>query len=431
VQDHRIDRLAALQRRSYNPVQPSEGAQQLGAVGAIGFLGLIGWGLVRLVRRDPVGADPAVAPLAFGTLVAVLCATIGGFSLLFALAGLTEMRSWNRISVMIAFFSFAFVALLIERGTAWLSARHPAVMRGGIVLGIVLPVLLVGALIDETTSAALPNYEASKVAFVRDRAFVRSVEASLPKGAAVFQLPYIPFPETPPRFGMADYDHVRGYLHSRDLNWSYGEVKGRHGDWQDGAAALPAGQMIPALIGAGFSAIWLDTAGYEDHGAALTAALASRLGSPLETSRYRVFDLRSVRGRVADAQRVKAAGEAVIHPVEAAYPSSWAPPEFPDGHVLRRSPASASVLLNNTLGRARSVTVSLLAQGTGGPVRLSIRHPGGVATIDLATTLQPLTLRFTLPAGGGGLRFEATSPIAVADLRVADDAIAAASIAAT
>ena len=179
VQEHRIDRLAAFQKRSYNPTLPSEGAQQLGTVGAIGFVGLIGWGLARMARRDPVGADAEVGPLAFGTLVMVLCGTIGGFSVVLALLGLTEIRSWNRVSVMIAFFAFAFVALGIERGAEWLTDRRPAVMRGGVTLAVALPILLIGALIDETTSAALPNYAASSTAFVRDRAFVQRVEASL------------------------------------------------------------------------------------------------------------------------------------------------------------------------------------------------------------------------------------------------------------
>ena len=49
-------------------------------------------------------------------------------------------------------------------------------------------------------------------------------------GAMVFQLPYRRFPETQPLARMADYDLMRGYLHSDDLRWSYGFMKGRPGD---------------------------------------------------------------------------------------------------------------------------------------------------------------------------------------------------------
>ena len=47
----------------------------------------------------------------------------------------------------------------------------------------------------------------------------------------IFQMPYRPFPEAPALGAIADYDLFRGYLHSDDLRWSYGIVKGRGEDW--------------------------------------------------------------------------------------------------------------------------------------------------------------------------------------------------------
>ena len=58
-----------------------------------------------LSRRD-------VAMLSMGvlTVVGILMATISGFSILVFGFGIRELRSWNRISVFIAFFAFVTVA---------------------------------------------------------------------------------------------------------------------------------------------------------------------------------------------------------------------------------------------------------------------------------------------------------------------------------
>ena len=48
----------------------------------------------------------------------------------------------------------------------------------------------------------------------------------------MFQLPYLYFPEAPSTAHLGPYDLVRGYLHSDDLAWSWGAVRGRGADWQ-------------------------------------------------------------------------------------------------------------------------------------------------------------------------------------------------------
>ena len=60
-----------------------------------------------------------------------------------------------------------------------------------------------------------------------DAAFVADTEDALGSSASIFRFPYVPFPENPPVVGMTDYDHLRGYVHSDTLHWSYGGAKGR------------------------------------------------------------------------------------------------------------------------------------------------------------------------------------------------------------
>ena len=78
---------------------------------------------------------------------------------------------------------------------------------------------------------------------------------------------------------MADYAHLRGYMHSNTLRWSYGAVKGRNSDWMLSLPTDP-NQFIKSLRTKGFKGIWLNTLGYEDGGLSVIADL-ERAGSTI------------------------------------------------------------------------------------------------------------------------------------------------------
>ena len=71
---------------------------------------------------------------------------------------------------------------------------------------------------------------------------------------------------------MPDYSHLRGYMHSNTLRWSYGAVKGRNSDWMLSLPTDP-NELIEVLRTKNFKAIWLDTLGYEDSGLSVIADL--------------------------------------------------------------------------------------------------------------------------------------------------------------
>jgi phosphoglycerol transferase len=77
---------------------------------------------------------------------------------------------------------------------------------------------------------------------------------------------------------MADYDLMRGYLHSDDLRWSYGFMKGRPGDPSPALAELPTEQMARDVAAAGFSGIYIDRFGYDDNAASLERELTAATG---------------------------------------------------------------------------------------------------------------------------------------------------------
>ena len=135
-----------------------------------------------------------------------------------------------------------------------------------------------------------------EIQYWQDGYFIRQIEGSVPSHSMIYQLPYVPFPETPPAHEMKDYDEMRGYLHSGSLRWSYGAMKGRGTDrWLSAIGAQPVDQMLHSVATAGFAGIYIDRYGYADHAAAIESQLKKLLDEePLvsETGRLSFFLLR-------------------------------------------------------------------------------------------------------------------------------------------
>jgi phosphoglycerol transferase len=104
------------------------------------------------------------------------------------------------------------------------------------------------------------------------------VEGQLAEGASVVQLPHEPFPE-PPLGPRPIYEPAKGYLHSSDLRWSWGAMRGRPDDWSALYATRPAAELVPAAREAGFEAIVVDKLAYPDGGVATESDLRRVLGT--------------------------------------------------------------------------------------------------------------------------------------------------------
>ena len=276
---HRIEALGALKYR-YNlgPLVNENDTASLGLIGSIGFLLLV----FRLFhkRRE----SPMLDQLSWLNISALLLGTIGGFGVLFALLVSAQIRAYNRISVFIAFFSIVAVALVLDPFYRSLKGRGPQI---GFLL--VLGLLAVAGVYDQTATTFffVPEYEKIKTEYRSDADFISGIEASLPAGAMIFQLPYVPFPESPPVNKMVqDHEHFKGYLHSRALRWSYGVINGEKDDvWQKSIVTKPVAEFVNEIIQKGFSGIYLNRNGYQDDGAKLEAELSALLGMKPATSR--------------------------------------------------------------------------------------------------------------------------------------------------
>jgi len=275
--DHPVEKARALSVRYNTPSNENE-SSALGIVAGLGLIVLLAIAFGRLVG----GSGPALLPdkLALLAVAALMLGTVGGGGAMFAWIVTPVIRAYNRISIFIALLSVAAAMIAIDAlvrriGSHWKERRLVA-MLSAVVVGLF-------ALWDQTIA-----FDQARVApaFLQDREVIQRAEAQLPADTMVYQLPYHPYPETRPASAMADYDLLRGFLHSTRLRWSYGGMKGRPGDlWFRELSALPIERQIVVAAENGFGAVYIDRRGFSDGGAAAESVLRERLGSPVAIDR--------------------------------------------------------------------------------------------------------------------------------------------------
>ena len=307
ISNHRVPRLARLKER-YNRTSPmvnENDIASLGLIGSIGFLILLGRLLFRRSTNSDASPESSRAildHLSVLNLAALLLATVGGFSSLFAFLVSPQLRSYNRISVFIAFFSLCAVTLLLEgflrRHVK--SGKARAVFYAGLVF-----LLLIGVL-DQTgrSEPYRPDYARVKALYDADAEFVKQIETQVPPQAMIFQLPRVRFPDGGFTERMDYYTHFRGYLNSRALRWSFGAMRDRESDrWQSAVTSQPLSEFVKSIALAGFDGIYLDRNGYSDNGALIESQLSSLLDiQPLVSSKAQLvfFNLTEYKKKVKE-----------------------------------------------------------------------------------------------------------------------------------
>lgn len=271
---HREPHLAGWTQR-YNERYPLVNENITASLGAVGTAGLIVLFGVLLTRMAGARVDARLSFLALAVLVLFLFGTIGGLGALFSALISASVRGWNRISVFIAFGTLAAAFLALQ--LAAVRQLRPATARR--VLAAVALLLAVVGYYDHTAPACVPCNAQVEAGFEADRRFIGEIERALPRGSAVYQLPYLPFPEVPPLHRLQAYDLTIGFLHSEALRWSFAGMKGRQGDlFYRALAQEPLDTQLEVIGRLGFSGIYIDRRGYEDNGDAVIGQLSARLG---------------------------------------------------------------------------------------------------------------------------------------------------------
>ena len=408
VTGHRLPALAKLKAKynaHTNSGEYESDWSSLGTIGGCGFLVLLGT-LLRAAGAD--GRARLLAGLGALNLAGVLLGTIGGFGSLFASLVSPKIRAYNRISVFLGFFGLFAVVLLLDRlgHRCAVSARGRSVYYGA--LGLVLAI----GILDQTTPYFVPPYDALKTAYAADADFVRRIEASLPEGAMVFQLPYMEFAESRPIHRMQDYEHFRAPLHSRALRWSYGTMKNRRGDaWQKQLVARPVPGMVETLALAGFSGIYVDRLGYPDGGADLEAKLGGLVGrGPLMSADQR-FAFFSLVGFAAGLKGTLSAGEwerrreAALFPFLMQGPWGFLGPEGTPEDVGDWCFSRTVLYLENLSPRTKTALLEILfATGQEAPSALQVESPWFAETLTVDAGGRLLSKTIVIPPGRHAIR---------------------------
>jgi phosphoglycerol transferase len=281
---HRVHALARYKARyaAWSPIATADFAY-LGVIGALGFLMTLG----RLSKGDRHRPRSELQDgLGACLLAALLLATTGGLASILTLVLGSWIRCYERISIYVAYLSLCEIALFLHERVATQSKGTSSRLLHSVCLGGILAL----GLLDQTSPQLIPPYACLRDEYNNDADFVQRVEETVPERALIFQLPYVAFPESLPVHRMTDYDHLRPYLHSRTLRWSYGAMRGRAEDaWQSWVSAQPVEQMVRVLAERGFAGIYVDRFGFPDQGVSLESQLVQVLGGrPIVSNNQRM-----------------------------------------------------------------------------------------------------------------------------------------------
>jgi hypothetical protein len=234
------------------------GSPYLGIVGGATLAFLVVGAFVGALRRPAKAPPPAAVAVAWVLLYSVL----GGVNQILGIFGFLWLRGTNRFSVWI----LALVLLFL------VTRLRPR--RGSVAAATLVAALAIADQVPLRASARA--LRETRTAVAGDEMFVRDLEKSLPGEAMLFMLPIVEFPEGRPVLGAAEYDHLRPYLFSTSLRFSFGTDKGRPREsWQLLTAARPPVLMIADLERYGFAGILLDRRAYPANGEVYLADLAA------------------------------------------------------------------------------------------------------------------------------------------------------------
>ena len=403
------------------PAPPDFGVS-LGLLGSIGLAVLFIAALLAAVAAGR-GVDRRLAAAGTLAIFGFVVITTGGISSLIGYFVSPQIRAWYRESIFLGFLALLGVGIVLDALGRRLGARR------------MMPTLLALAaiatafgLFEQTTDAFIPQYAVVQAEWKSDTAYVAALERRLPKGAEILQLPYVAFPESGSVGSVGVYAQSHGYLHSDDLRWSWGAMKGRSTEWE----AAQVGKGVPPFVAAaaaiGFDGVEVDRGGYPQDSPRLEATLRQLLGvEPLVSADERLvfFDLRpfarSLRHRLSTA-RLARLRAAILHPIVTDWTKGFYDTQQTSTTAWHWTGlASPELVLDNQLGHPQSLrfrsSVRLPASDSG---TLAVRWPDGkTETVALRGGAGRLDHTFTLPPGKARVSFETTaSPVPDATGRI-------------
>ncbi len=291
--DHRVGRLARIGYRAFaGPIYSEQGAY-LGAIIGLGFVVTVVAGLAATIGgASPRGRLTTISHAGLLGVIAMLTATTSGVSYLLALGGLTMIRGWNRMSIVIAFLGVIGLAVGLSVVADRLRfTRGPRFEQAFVAMAVV--VALGVGWFDQTSPSDARSADV-ETTWNSDAEFFTSIRSALPSGSAVYQFPESPFPEGGSIGRTGLYDGARAYVLAPELRWSFGAVLGRFPERPADLPTWNGARIVEFLHGQGFRAVVIDRLGYDDQGVAMIDRFWSQNNPPVAQSadgRYVWFDI--------------------------------------------------------------------------------------------------------------------------------------------
>lgn len=409
VRHHRIGALAELSEGAFRVDAPGDVGAALGLIGTVGLLAIVVC-CVRRVGRPERGPDllsgpvedrgGVVARLGVLALGAVAFATVGGISMVLAALGLTQIRAWSRMASVVGFVGVVGAAMLMD-------AAFRRWSPGAIGRAAIGALVVVFAVLDQTTPASLPSERYNAERWEADLAVATDLEAALPEGSLVFQLPVGAFPAELPMGSVGANELLGPYVAGTGrLVWTTGAFTGSPGDWQRSIAARPTGELVDLLAAGDVAAVSVDRRAFDDEAdaARLEREVRAVVGPPAFESADGTrawYDLRPRRAELVDewgVERVERAGAAATRPVSVVVEGSPGVRALEQARA-RALEATSAVVLRDHGDVGGPVTVSFELAGEPGAV-VEMRSPSGSTSVTLRDEPVPVELAVDLAPGG-------------------------------
>jgi phosphoglycerol transferase len=394
-----------------------------GSVATIVALAIVAVGGFQLVRRSARYEGSATAepqPVSLGLLALLSATTLlffvpWGLNFLFAYVVTAQLRGWDRLVPVIFTLLFIGAGVVLQR----LKLRvRPAVTATGLVLG--MAVLLLDSVLPYRSfyAAAEANGGATGKA---GYAYAADLNTAVPGQCGVLQLPYMDYPEVPPKVELDVYDPLWPALTNPTKSWSSAAMKGTPASaWQRALGDVVDAEDVPALEAGGFCAVHLDLRGYApENRAKVTGALEGLLGAPVAVGlggnwlsyalpspaegNVDVAELTEAPGRLGtfySPPMITPAAGVPADPVAGALRTTWAlghgRTEFsissiPDGADFTKLAGELDVedcsgqqaILTLRAGEEESTLMTVLAVGEAQPFSISLNDPVREAELSL------------------------------------------------
>jgi phosphoglycerol transferase len=387
----------------------------LGIITGIGFLSLL-FRSIFLSSQKVIENSLSLIynHLALLNMAALLFAIVGGFGTIFSLFVTPLIRGTNRISIFIAFFSLLAIALFLDS----IKKKYVKNKKHKIIFNIVLIGGLLFGILDQTSPAFIPNYIVQKNEHINDKVFVNSIEKVLSPNSMVFQLPYVPFPENPPLNLMNDYDLFKGYIHSENLGWSYGAMKGRGLNWQKTISKEPLNILLQKISALGFAGIYIDRYGYVDLAKNIESDLEKYLEiKPLisKNKRLAFFNVTDFNEKFLPRhtkEEIEAYKWIVLNPIQVQWENGFYTEEenLKEGK-WRWSKKQSFLILNNPSSKVRKLAISM-SLATVWKKSSNLKIAGDLFEETLKINNKPLLFSKTisLPPGKHLIKFSSNAP---------------------